>query len=219
MEIRLYSPNGVEIPLVSYQDNQELTAAKCKRVWQGEETLELQIESAKPLEIPIASYIDYQGVRYRMNRHPEVKKEWHDIIEYVVELESVRYELGRVLYDTSINPSQAALDKVYSGGSFGNLYHFADILAANLKRTLGVTWKIDGVIKTDKGGKLLSFDRSENCLSALHKIAQAFNVVFSTHEDTKSGVRTLKFASEYEYNPTPSAEWRIGDALFLWSVK
>ena len=181
--------------------------------WQGDESISLRIESVMPIDIPLYSYVDYKGVRFRMSRPAEVKKEY-DTLEYGIELESARYELGRVLYDTSVDPTQAALSKVYSGGSFGNLYHFADILAANIKRALGVTWKIEGAAKDDKGGQLLSFERSENCLSALHKIAQAFHVFFFTSEDVNSGVRTIRFVSEYEYNPQPREEWNIGSELF-----
>lgn len=211
--LRLYTPNGVEIPLVSYANNSIPTEAKCTMEWQGDESISLRIESATPIEIPLYSYVDYKGVRFRMNRPAEVKKEY-DTLEYGIELESARYELGRVLYDTSVDPTQAALSKVYSGGSFGNLYHFADILAANIKRALGVTWKIEGAAKDDNGGQLLSFERSENCLSALHKIAQAFHVFFFTSEDVNSGVRTIRFVSEYEYNPQPREEWNIGSELF-----
>ena len=211
--LRLYTPNGVEIPLVSYANNSIPTEVKCTMEWQGDESISLRIESAMPIEIPLYSYVDYKGVRFRMNRPAEVKKEY-DTLEYGIELESARYELGRVLYDTSIDPTQAALSKVYSGGSFGNLYHFADILVANIKRALGVTWKIEGATKSDKGGQLLSFERSENCLSALHKIAQAFHVFFFTSEDVNSGVRTIRFVSEYEYNPQPREEWNIGSELF-----
>lgn len=211
--LRLYTPNGVEIPLVSYANNSIPTEAKCTMEWQGDESISLRIESAMPIEIPLYSYVDYKGVRFRMSRPAEVKKEY-DTLEYGIELESARYELGRVLYDTSVDPTQAALSKVYSGGSFGNLYHFADILAANIKRALGVTWKIEGAAKDDKGGQLLSFERSENCLSALHKIAQAFHVFFFTSEDVNSGVRTIRFVSEYEYNPQPREEWNIGSELF-----
>lgn len=209
----LYAPNGVEIPLVSYANNSIPTEVKCTMEWQGDESISLRIESATPIEIPLYSYVDYKGVRFRMNRPAEVKKEY-DTLEYGIELESARYELGRVLYDTSVDPTQAALSKVYSGGSFGNLYHFADILVANIKRALGVTWKIEGAAKDDKGGQLLSFERSENCLSALHKIAQAFHVFFFTSEDVNSGVRTIRFVSEYEYNPQPREEWNIGSELF-----
>lgn len=209
----LYAPNGVEIPLVSYANNSIPTEVKCTMEWQGDESISLRIESAMPIDIPLYSYVDYKGVRFRMSRPAEVKKEY-DTLEYGIELESARYELGRVLYDTSVDPTQAALSKVYSGGSFGNLYHFADILAANIKRALGVTWKIEGAAKDDKGGQLLSFERSENCLSALHKIAQAFHVFFFTSEDVNSGVRTIRFVSEYEYNPQPREEWNIGSELF-----
>ena len=209
----LYAPNGVEIPLVSYANNSIPTEVKCTMEWQGDESISLRIESAIPIDIPLYSYVDYKGVRFRMSRPAEVKKEY-DTLEYGIELESARYELGRVLYDTSVDPTQAALSKVYSGGSFGNLYHFADILAANIKRALGVTWKIEGAAKDDKGGQLLSFERSENCLSALHKIAQAFHVFFFTSEDVNSGVRTIRFVSEYEYNPQPREEWNIGSELF-----
>jgi hypothetical protein len=211
--LRLYTPNGVEIPLVSYANNSIPTEVKCTMEWQGDESISLRIESAMPIDIPLYSYVDYKGVRFRMSRPAEVKKEY-DTLEYGIELESARYELGRVLYDTSVDPTQAALSKVYSGGSFGNLYHFADILAANIKRALGVTWKIEGAAKDDKGGQLLSFERSENCLSALHKIAQAFHVFFFTSEDVNSGVRTIRFVSEYEYNPQPREEWNIGSELF-----
>nr|DAX20119.1 MAG TPA: tail protein [Caudoviricetes sp.] len=209
----LYAPNGVEIPLVSYANNSIPTEAKCTMEWQGDESISLRIESAMPIEIPLYSYVDYKGVRFRMTRPAEMKKEY-DTLEYGIELESARYELGRVLYDTSVDPTQAALSKVYSGGSFGNLYHFADILVANIKRALGVTWKIEGAAKDDKGGQLLSFERSENCLSALHKIAQAFHVFFFTSEDVNSGVRTIRFVSECEYNPQPREEWNIGSELF-----
>ena len=209
----LYAPNGVEIPLVSYANNSIPTEVKCTMEWQGDESISLRIESATPIDIPLYSYVDYKGVRFRMTRPVEVKKEY-DTLEYGIELESARYELGRVLYDTSVDPTQAALSKVYSGGSFGNLHHFADILAANIKRALGVTWKIEGAAKDDKGGQLLSFERSENCLSALHKIAQAFHVFFFTSEDVNSGVRTIRFVSEYEYNPHPREEWNIGSELF-----
>lgn len=209
----LYAPNGVEIPLVSYANNSIPTEVKCTMEWQGDESISLRIESATPIDIPLYSYVDYKGVRFRMTRPVEVKKEY-DTLEYGIELESARYELGRVLYDTSVDPTQAALSKVYSGGSFGNLHHFADILAANIKRALGVTWKIEGAAKDDKGGQLLSFERSENCLSALHKIAQAFHVFFFTSEDVNSGVRTIRFVSEYEYNPQPREEWNIGSELF-----
>ncbi len=211
--LRLYTPNGVEIPLVSYANNSIPTEVKCTMEWQGDESISLRIESATPIDIPLYSYVDYKGVRFRMNRPAEVKKEY-DTLEYGIELESARYEFGRVLYDTSVDPTQAALSKVYSGGSFGNLHHFADILAANIKRALGVTWKIEGAAKDDKGGQLLSFERSENCLSALHKIAQAFHVFFFTSEDVNSGVRTIRFVSEYEYNPQPREEWNIGSELF-----
>ena len=211
--LRLYTPNGVEIPLVSYANNSIPTEVKCTMEWQGDESISLRIESAMPIDIPLYSYVDYKGVRFRMSRPAEVKKEY-DTLEYGIELESARYELGRVLYDTSVDPTQAALSKVYSGGSFGNLYHFADILAANIKRALGVTWKIEGAAKDDKGGQLLSFERSENCLSALHKIAQAFHVFFFTSEDVNSGVRTIRFVSEYEYNPHPREEWNLGSELF-----
>lgn len=212
-DLRLYTPNGVEIPLVSYANNSIPTEAKCTMEWQGDESISLRIESATPIEIPLYSYVDYKGVRFRMTRPAEVKKEY-DTLEYGIELESARYEFGRVLYDTSVDPTQAALSKVYSGGSFGNLYHFADILVANIKRALGATWKIEGAAKDDKGGQLLSFERSENCLSALHKIAQAFHVFFFTSEDVNSGVRTIRFVSEYEYNPQPREEWNIGSELF-----
>ncbi len=212
-DLILYAPNGVEIPLVSYANNSIPTEVKCTMEWQGDESISLRIESAMPIDIPLYSYVDYKGVRFRMSRPAEVKKEY-DTLEYGIELESARYELGRVLYDTSVDPTQAALSKVYSGGSFGNLYHFADILAANIKRALGVTWKIEGAAKDDKGGQLLSFERSENCLSALHKIAQAFHVFFFTSEDVNSGVRTIRFVSECEYNPQPREEWNIGSELF-----
>lgn len=187
--IILYRPDGVVI-WDSSKSKQEWEGT-CYRSIMGGSTLQLTLESVEPLEIPIRSYIDYEGYRYTLYYPTAITKTHTKKLEYQLLLHGEEELLK--LYKL----------KDVAGGKPYRLKFFLTAKPIDYLRLMVATlnlsdegWQVGDCI--DAGEKTIAFNH-EDCLSVLSRVSKEFD----TEWEIKGKTISLGKVSYFKDDPLP----------------
>ncbi len=154
-----------------------------KRSLMGDDVVNLEFATNVVIPFAIGDYIMVFGNRYTLNRLPQMTKLSRNNFNYECEFESLQYQLGRVNFMNvtfSAGVSEAAPN--FFVGEFsltGNAGLFVETVVYNMHRLAeyeDIDWNIGTTYTTDV--RTLDFS-GENCLSALHKVCEEFDIEFT----------------------------------------
>jgi len=171
----------------------------------GENSIHAETYSRRPLDLAIGDYIIYDGMKYYLNRLPDVNKKSGVDYDYSMTFESEYYDLAKVQF-------------MYDGaGDFdyvGTVEDFLDLMVTNLNRGTSSTWTRGLCSQTDTNAYLLSFS-NQSCRAVVQTLCDEFSgeLYFNGHEicfadeignpsgitlSYRSGLRSLKRSSSEE---------------------
>lgn len=179
-EIVIIHRDGGETKLQNKQATVKITRAEQRKQLLGEDTLNITIQSAQPIEISIGDRIEIFGSIYTINQLPTIQKTGTRIFEQTIVLEGTQYELIDVQF---ILPGNTMYDNLT-----GDLNDFIDVLIDNADRVYPGKW-VKGVVPTETETKTLSFTE-RNCLEVLQTLCEEYSTEFEIAVNS-SGVRTL----------------------------
>ncbi len=158
----------------------KITRAEQRRQLLGEDTLNLTIQSAQPIDIEIGDRVEIFGSVYTINQLPAINKTGTRMFEQTIILEGTQYELIDVQF---ILPGNTMYDNLT-----GDLDDFMDVLIQNADRVYPDKW-VKGVVPIETETKTLSFTE-KNCLEALQTLCEEYSTEFEIAVST-TGTRTL----------------------------
>jgi len=179
-EIVIIHRGGGETKLQNKQATVKITRAEQRKQLLGEDTLNITIQSAQPIEISIGDRIEIFGSIYTINQLPTIQKTGTRIFEQTIVLEGTQYELIDVQF---ILPGNTMYDNLT-----GDLNDFIDVLIDNANRVYPGKW-VKGVFPTETETKTLSFTE-RNCLEVLQTLCEEYSTEFEITVSS-TGVRTL----------------------------
>lgn len=198
-EIIIKHRAGGETKLQSKQATVKITKAEQRKQLLGEDTLNITIQSAQPIEIFIGDRIEIFGSVYTINQLPTIKKTGTRIFEQTIILEGTQYELIDVQF---ILPGNTMYDNLT-----GDLDDFIDVLIQNANRIYPETW-VKGFTPTETETKTLSFSE-RNCLEVLQTLCEEYSTEFEIAVST-TGTRTLHIKQVGLQFPFPFTYGRTG---------
>ncbi len=132
----------------------------------GENQITVKCESRKELALEIGDYVfGNNNVKYFMNNLPIINKISSRSYEYQLIFESIYYDLAKVLY---LNGDDSEFHLVGTGQTF------IDLIITNMERVYPGVWTAGTIDQSDAGDHLLYFN-SDNCRTAIQKIAVELN--------------------------------------------
>ena len=168
----IYDKNGQEILTEEVDDN----SYRYRAIKQGEKVY-LYFSLTEHIEIPIGSYIDYQGQRYTLWRPENLTKHGERNIEYSIEFGGYWELLRRFKYKfLSIKPYKLKFHLT------GTLYDFLQLLV-DCMNLYDTGWSVGSYIETTE--KTLSFNH-EYCLDVLNRLADEFDTEWNIVDKTIS---------------------------------
>lgn len=198
-EIIIKHRAGGETKLQNKQATVKITKAEQRKQLLGEDTFNITIQSAQPIEIVIGDRIEIFGSVYTINQLPTIKKTGTRVFEQTIILEGTQYELIDVQF---ILPGNTMYDNLT-----GDLDDFIDVLIQNANRIYPSTW-IKGLTPTGTETKTLSFSE-RNCLEALQTLCEEYSTEFEIVVST-TGTRTLHIKQVGLQFPFPFTYGRTG---------
>lgn len=198
-EIIIKHRAGGETKLQSKQATVKITKAEQRKQLLGEDTFNITIQSAQPIEIFIGDRIEIFGSVYTINQLPTIKKTGTRVFEQTIILEGTQYELIDVQF---ILPGNTMYDNLT-----GDLDDFIDVLIQNANRIYPETW-VKGFTPTETETKTLSFSE-RNCLEVLQTLCEEYSTEFEIVVST-TGTRTLHIKQVGLQFPFPFTYGRTG---------
>lgn len=154
-----------------------------KRALMGDDIVNLDFEISATVPFALGDYIMVFNNRYTLNRMPTMTKVNKTRYSYECEFEGLQYQLNRVSFlnvTSAVGTSESVPN--YFVGEFsltGNADLFVEVIVYNMARLAefeDIDWNIGTTYTTD----VRTFDFSaENCLSALHKVCEEFDIEFT----------------------------------------
>ena len=145
----------------------------------GEESVTLVWEQAEITALYVGDHITYGGVKFTLNKLPNIKKVASNKWEYNAVFQSPLYELLKanyLLFDNTSTPAQGEFPLT------GNAHTFVTLLVANLNRVAGSTlWFVGDVDDTEVTTFTFS---NENCYTVLSRLATQFKTEYNVSGNT-----------------------------------
>ncbi len=164
----IYNADGVQIADVVASDS-----SYRKRELKGEHKIYLDFVSPEPIDIPLGSYIEYDGKRYVLENHPLLTKQNSRNIEYKAEFCAPSTLLQRYKFRNTI-------DGRLKFSLTAKPHEQVQMLVDNLNlRDSG--WTIGEVIEGNE--KVVTYDYT-SCAEALNAIAEAFETDWEIDDRT-----------------------------------
>lgn len=200
--------NGNRVPLQSRHMATAVTSARQTWVLNGDDTVDITVQSPYPQTYDIGDKITVFGRDYTLNRLPKPKKSGAHEFQYTLQFEGVQYDLLRATYDVTIDTTNNNLQDVQGDSLTGNLHRFLTVLIANANRVFPGKWRL-GSCPDTASDVTLTFGESDNCLSVLQSLMGKFgeSLFFDIAVDGSvyvlnilSASRTLPFTLEFGKN-------------------
>lgn len=200
--------NGNRVPLQSRRTATAVTSARQNWALNGDDTVDITVESPFPQTYDIGDKITVFGRDYTLNRLPKPKKTGMHDFQYTLQFEGVQYDLLRATYDVTIDTTNNTLQDVQGDSLTGDLHRFLTVLIANANRVFPGKWRLGSCPET-ASDVTLSFGESDNCLSVLQSLMGKFDESFffdiavdgSVYVlNVLSASRTLPFTLEFGKN-------------------
>lgn len=200
--------NGNRVPLQSRHMATAVTSARQTWVLNGDDTVDITVQSPYPQTYDIGDKITVFGRDYTLNRLPKPKKSGAHEFQYTLQFEGAQYDLLRATYDVTIDTTNNNLQDVQGDSLTGNLHRFLTVLIANANRVFPGKWRL-GSCPDTASDVTLTFGESDNCLSVLQSLMGKFgeSLFFDIAVDGSvyvlnilSASRTLPFTLEFGKN-------------------
>ena len=200
--------NGNRVPLQSRRTATAVTSARQNWTLNGDDTVDITVESPFPQRYDIGDKISVFGRDYTLNRLPKPKKTGMHEFQYSLQFEGVQYDLLRATYDVTIDTTNNKLQDVQGDSLTGDLCRFLTVLIANANRVFPGKWRL-GSCPDTATDVTLTFGESDNCLSVLQSLMGKFDESFFFDIQAVGGVyvlnilsasRTLPFTLEFGKN-------------------
>ena len=200
--------NGNRVPLQSRRTATAVTSARQNWTLNGDDTVDITVESPFPQRYDIGDKISVFGRDYTLNRLPKPKKTGMHEFQYSLQFEGVQYDLLRATYDVTIDTTNNKLQDVQGDSLTGDLCRFLTVLIANANRVFPGKWRL-GSCPDTATDVTLTFGESDNCLSVLQSLMGKFDESFFFDIQVVGGVyvlnilsasRTLPFTLEFGKN-------------------
>ncbi len=176
----------------------------------GADFVQLFFDLPEHKQFDLTDWIEVFGKKYFINTQPGIRKKSSNFYEYSLVFESQGYDLGKVSF------LDLDATSIHFGSQFfmtGTLDDFASLLKLNLARVYGeFKWDVQNTYNIDDV-KTIQFS-DDNCLKALHKISDAFDIDFElVHEDPDEYELYLYFRPEGGYVNQITFEYGKGKGL------
>lgn len=186
-------PNGNRVPIAVRRTATSIKSATQAWNLNGEETVNIIVESPFPQQYEIGDKITVFGRDYTLNRTPVMKKTGMHDFQYTLTFEGAQYDLLRVLYNLNIETTGNTLQDVQAETLTGTLQKFMQVLVANANRVFPGKWSLGTCPETEY--KTIGFD-GENCLAVLQTLCNEFsndgkNEYVEFEIITSNGVNTI----------------------------
>lgn len=200
--------NGNRVPLQSRRTATAVTSARQNWALNGDDTVDITVESPFPQTYDIGDKISVFGRDYTLNRLSKPKKSGAHEFQYTLQFEGVQYDLLRATYDVTIDTTNNNLQDVQGDSLTGDLHRFLTVLIANANRVFPGKWRL-GSCPDTASDVTLTFGESDNCLSVLQSLMGKFgeSLFFDIAVDGSvyvlnilSTSRTLPFTLEFGKN-------------------
>lgn len=200
--------NGNRVPLQSRHMATAVTSARQTWVLNGDDTVDITVQSPYPQTYDIGDKITVFGRDYTLNRLSKPKKSGAHEFQYTLQFEGVQYDLLRATYDVTIDTTNNNLQDVQGDSLTGDLLRFLTVLIANANRVFPGKWRL-GSCPDTASDVTLTFGESDNCLSVLQSLMGKFgeSLFFDIAVDGSvyvlnilSASRTLPFTLEFGKN-------------------
>lgn len=204
-DLILIKRNGNRVPLQSRRTATAVTSARQNWTLNGDDTVDITVESPFPQTYEIGDQISVFGRVYTLNRLPKPKKTGMHEFQYSLQFEGIQYDLLRATYDVNINTTNNQLQDIQGDSLTGNLHRFLTVLVANANRVFPGKWAL-GVCPDTATDMTLTFGESDNCLSVLQTLMGKFDESYFFDITTSGNVyyinvrstsRTLPFTLEF----------------------
>lgn len=200
--------NGNRVPLQSRRTATAVTSARQNWTLNGDDTVDITVESPFPQSYEIGDKISVFGRDYTLNRLSKPKKTGMHEFQYTLQFEGVQYDLLRATYDVTIDTTNNNLQDVQGDSLTGDLRRFLTVLVANANRVFPGKWSL-GSCPDTASDVTLTFGESDNCLSVLQSLMGKFDESFFFDIAVDGAVyvlnilsasRTLPFTLEFGKN-------------------
>lgn len=200
--------NGNRVPLQSRRTATAVTSARQNWTLNGDDTVDITVESPFPQSYEIGDKISVFGRDYTLNRLSKPKKTGMHEFQYTLQFEGVQYDLLRATYDVTIDTTNNNLQDVQGDSLTGDLRRFLTVLVANANRVFPGKWRL-GSCPDTASDVTLTFGESDNCLSVLQSLMGKFDESFFFDIAVDGAVyvlnilsasRTLPFTLEFGKN-------------------
>lgn len=165
-------PNGNRVPLAVRHTATSIKSATQTWNLNGDETINIIVESPFPQQYEIGDKITVFGRNYTLNRTPVMKKTGMHDFQYTLTFEGAQYDLLRVQYELSIETTGNTLQDVQAETLTGTLQTFMQVLVSNANRVFPGKWSLGVCPETEY--KTIGFD-GENCLAVLQTLCNEFS--------------------------------------------
>ncbi|NAW52178.1 hypothetical protein GNY06_12600 [Elizabethkingia argentiflava] len=137
----------------------------------GEELVNMTFELPQMLKFQVGDAVEVYGVSYQLLQAPVVEKINTRLFKYSLEFGSIKYELSKIQLLFPDSENKLSLSE---GDPIGDADLLLTLILNNANR-VGSGWKKGEVLKTET--KQVNFNQ-DNCLSALSKIAETFEIEY-----------------------------------------
>lgn len=152
-------------------DVEPLSSSNYVEALMGEHQVTLVWEQPAHVELQIGDHIKFEGVVYKLNKLPTIKKISTRLYQYNAIFQPPLYDMLKVMYmlfDNTATPAQGEFSLT------GTADTFIDLLLANMNR-ISSGWVKGDVVESEY--VTLSFT-NENCRSVLERLSQEFDTEF-----------------------------------------
>ena len=165
-------PNGNRVQIAVRRTATSIKSATQTWNLNGDETVNIIVESPFPQQYEIGDKITVFGREYTLNRTPVMKKTGMHDFQYTLTFEGAQYDLLRVLYNLNIETTGNTLQDVQAETLTGTLRTFMQVLVSNANRVFPGKWSLGVCPETEY--KTIGFD-GENCLAVLQTLCNEFS--------------------------------------------
>ena len=199
-DLIIIKPNGERVPLQSRHKVTVVTSARQNWTLNGDDTVEITVESPFPQTYEIGDKINVFGRDYTLNRLPKPTKNGTHSFQYSLQFEGAQYDLLRATYDVTIDTTNNESQDVQGDSLTGDLRRFLTVLMSNANRVFPGKWRL-GECPDTTADVTLTFGESDNCLSVLQTVLGKFDESFFFDITAENSVYVVNILSKSQILP------------------
>ena len=183
-------PNGSTLKLYGKTNLARIARGEQRKKLLGENTVELVVRSARPLELEIGDKITVFSEDYYLNILPEAKKTSSREYEYSLTFESVQYDLAKVIF---LDEDGSGLSTSTNFTLRANIEEISQIIINNLNRVYPGKWTLGTTPAQTTDVRDFSYAEN-NCLSVLQKACEEYGTEFTIETVVNNDITTYRLS-------------------------